>query len=84
MALDSGDVRVLSHLLQRSRFWNMPTILPRPDVEPDGSQWILEGLVGNRYHAVSRWSPRPDGADSAYRELAAWLLSKSGLASQLY
>ena len=83
MALDSGDVRVLSDLLQRSNFWTMPTILPRPG-GIDGAQWIMEGLVGNRYHVVDRWSPQPDGADSTYRELAAWLLSKSGLASRVY
>ena len=84
MALTPNDLSVLSDFLYRSNFWNLPTIPARPVIGADGSQWILEGLAGNRYHVVDRWSPQPDGGDSSYRKLGAWLLSKSGLASQLY
>jgi hypothetical protein len=37
-------------------FWNFPT---RPKTFPgnDGSEWILEAVNKNKYHAASRWSP---------------------------
>jgi len=37
-------------------FWNLPT-KEKDIMGTDGSQWILEGKKGNKYHAVDRWSP---------------------------
>jgi hypothetical protein len=57
-----------SHLLTREQtkaflskvtevgFWDAPN--PVNDQRgTDGSQWIIEGVKGNHYHVVDRWSP---------------------------
>jgi hypothetical protein len=37
-------------------FWNAPNPVSE-DTGEDGSQWIIEGSKGGRYHVVDRWSP---------------------------
>ena len=43
-------------LLNQIDFWNMDT--EAKVMGYDGSQWILEGKEGNKYHVVDRWTPR--------------------------
>jgi hypothetical protein len=50
--------------IARANFWKLPT----QDLEHrghDGSEWLLEGRTGDRYHVVDRWSPEP----GPFREL---------------
>ena len=43
-------------LLEKSSFWDFPaTEINLTGV--DGSQWILEGRAGGKYHSVDRWTP---------------------------
>jgi hypothetical protein len=81
--LVKSDVAVLRRLLGAARFWSLPS-KPAPDgtVGTDGAQWVMEGLVAGRYHVVDRWSPRAGGPHARYRQLAEWLLIRSGLASR--
>jgi len=78
-----SDVDALRRLLGAARFWSLPS-KPAPDgtVGSDGAQWVMEGLAAGRYHVVDRWSPRADGPYARYRQLAEWLLARSGLASR--
>jgi len=79
-SLAGTDLATLARLLAAARFWQLPTT-PLPDgmIGLDGAQWMLEGLSDGRYHVVDRWSPNSDGPDAAFRQLAEWLLARSGL-----
>jgi len=59
--------------LDQANYWNGP--LERDDLGHDGSQWILEGVRGGRYHVVDRWTPR----DGSYREACMYLLEQAGV-----
>jgi hypothetical protein len=42
----------------KADFWNLPT----QDLEHrgfDGSEWLIEARIRDRYHVVARWSPEP-------------------------
>lgn len=43
--------------IQRLRFWDLPTHETPFAVGCDGSQWIIEGVKGGKYHVVDRWTP---------------------------
>lgn len=75
VTLGEADAREFARRLGASRFWMLPTLDPKAPIGTDGARWVLEGLVGARYHAVDRWTP-PIGP---YRALAEWLLYQSGL-----
>ena len=63
----------LVKLLNEASFWSMPSI--EDDLGGnDGSQWILEGVRGDRYHVVDRWTPSEGG----YRQACMYLLEISG------
>lgn len=63
----------LVKLLNEANFWSMPSI--EDDLGGnDGAQWILEGVRGDRYHVVDRWTPR----DGQYRQACLYLLILSG------
>jgi len=57
--------------LIRAGFWNMATEL-KGILGNDGSQWILEGKNGDRYHVVDRWTP---GSSTDYYKCCDYLLS---------
>jgi hypothetical protein len=43
--------------VEKLGFWTAPN--PVNDQEgTDGSQWIIEGVRGGKYHVVDRWSPK--------------------------
>jgi hypothetical protein len=60
-------------LLNVAEFWSMPSEND-DDGGTDGSQWILEGIRGHRYHSVDRWTP----SDGAYHDAGAYLIQLSG------
>ncbi|TWJ04419.1 hypothetical protein JN11_00127 [Mucilaginibacter frigoritolerans] len=37
-------------------FWGMAT--KEKSMGNDGSEWILEGVVNDKYHVVDRWTPK--------------------------
>ena len=63
----------LVQLLNDANFWSMPSIEDNPGGN-DGSQWILEGVRGARYHVVDRWTP----SVGQYRQACLYLLMLSG------
>lgn len=83
--------KVLEHL-QRVAFWEMTTDeeeQPRrlgsrshtaPVLRHDGSQWILEGIRGGKYHVVDRWSPK----QNPYSQICKYLLRLGKAEPTLY
>jgi hypothetical protein len=43
--------------VKRFQFWELPTHETSATVGCDGSQWIIEGVKGGKYHVVDRWTP---------------------------
>jgi hypothetical protein len=52
--LTAADVKEFRALVAKADFWKMPTPEPKPGM--DGSEWILEGVEGGKYHLVVRWT----------------------------
>lgn len=73
VAISQDDWRSFTALLEKASFWSMETNSP-DDIGRDGSQWVLEGLRGGRYHIVDRWTP----VSGDYREACLFLLKLSG------
>jgi len=67
----------LVSLIERSSFWNMPTINKNEGEPNDGALWIVEGINGKKYHDVTRLTPNDE-----YRELAGYLIQLSGLKTE--
>jgi hypothetical protein len=44
------------YLLNAMHFWTLPTLIK--DRGKDGADWILEGSTDDKYHFISRWSPK--------------------------
>jgi hypothetical protein len=42
--------------LQEVGFWSLPSHV-NDQTGADGSQWIIEGVKGGKYHIADRWSP---------------------------
>lgn len=74
VALASPDWARLESALAAAQFWNEPATVNR--IGFDGSIWIVEGLRGDAYHLVERWSPAPEDAfhklGLLFLELAGW------------
>jgi hypothetical protein len=68
------DVQTFESLLDKADFWSLgpgrACITCR-----DGSDWLLEGVQGGRYHVVLRWSPK----DGPFREACERLMKLSGV-----
>jgi hypothetical protein len=47
-------------IFEKDGFWKLESF-DESKIGADGSQWILEGVKGGKYHVVDRWSPT-DGA----------------------
>jgi len=45
----------------------------------DGSEWIIEGHLKNKYWFVNRWSPKDN-----FRKAGVYLINKSGLNEDIY
>jgi hypothetical protein len=70
--LTEVEWKAVSDGLAGLNFWRMPTEVL--EFGRDGSQWVLEGRKGERYHVVDRWSPET----GAYHEFCLELLRLSG------
>jgi hypothetical protein len=56
-SLSSAQVSAFLALVDRLSFWTTPN--PGDDqIGLDGSQWIIEGVKGGKYHVVDGWSPK--------------------------
>ena len=78
--LSTTDVGRFKNAIAHSTFWSMPT----SDVDDilrmrDGTEWILEGRSGNRYHVAFRALPEP----SKFRELCLLVLRLSEVETAL-
>jgi hypothetical protein len=45
------------HKIDVDKFWELPPVLLKEQQGDDGSQWIIEGVKGGKYHIASQWSP---------------------------
>jgi hypothetical protein len=64
-------------LLNSCSFW---TSKPCIDFSGcDGSRWIIEGQLNNKYWFINRWSPRDN-----FRNAGEYLIKKSGLNEKIY
>lgn len=66
----------LRQIVERGGFWTLSSPRPQDNLGLDGAHYLFEARVGERYHLVTRWSPRGDGfarlcnfCESIYREL---------------
>jgi hypothetical protein len=58
-------------------FWQMPTE-NWEDHGKDGSEWILEVVMDNRYHVVTRWTPTSE-RNARLREVGDYMIALSKL-----
>lgn len=59
-------------LVRKSGFWELPA--HEDTFGLDGSEWIIEGVSGDEYHVVARWTP----SSGPTREIGERLLSLAG------
>ena len=45
------------HKIDTDKFWELPPVSLREQQGDDGSQWIIEGVRGGKYHLATQWSP---------------------------
>jgi hypothetical protein len=77
--IGAGEWERLRMLLDSAAFWSPATRTEDPSIGLDGAQWILEGVQGDRYKALDRWSPEEAGPDRHIRALGLFLLRIAGL-----
>jgi hypothetical protein len=77
IALSERDWVEFENLLKNCSFWTMAPIDSRLGI--DGSEWIIEGHLKNKYWVVNRWSP-----ENVFREAGLFLIKKSGLEEKIY
>jgi hypothetical protein len=51
------DVQSLLTLINEKGFWTTPSYTKTDQTGTDGSEWVLEGMNGGKYHVVARWTP---------------------------
>jgi hypothetical protein len=59
-ALTGEQTAAFLALINRTNFWGIATNIDSGDamdVQTEGSEWVLEGAKGGKYHVVTRWSP---------------------------
>jgi hypothetical protein len=65
--------------LQKANFWNLPTDIDN-GLSTDGSKWVYEGHLKNKYHIVSYRSPYK----KEYAKAGLFLIKLSGLKFDTY
>lgn len=55
MSVDA--VQSLLASIDEKGFWTTPTYTMNDQTGMDGSEWVLEGTNGGKYHVVARWTP---------------------------
>ena len=56
-ALEERQVKSFLALVDGVNFWTAPNPV-NDQTGTDGSQWIIEGVRGGKYHVVDRWMPK--------------------------
>jgi hypothetical protein len=56
-SLSLPEWNMISDALNQARFWATASWAHGNDGF-DGSQWIVEGRAGSKYHLIDRWSPK--------------------------
>ena len=51
------EVQSLLTLINEKGFWTTPSYTKTDQTGTDGSEWVLEGRNGGKYHVVARWTP---------------------------
>jgi hypothetical protein len=64
-------------LIDDCSFWTATPSQTREGL--DGSEWIFEGHLKNKYWFVNRWSP-----EGKFKKLGVFLIEKSGLQEKIY
>ena len=72
--LTSGNWDTFVSKLNSIQFWNLPTDSDNQE-GTDGSEWILEGKVSNKYHFVHFWSPGFSAKGIKFKECCSYLIS---------
>lgn len=65
-------------LVAKAAFWTMPARL-EDQTGRDGADWLLEGVLGGRYHLVLRWSPKHDPSQASFSALCSRLIELAQL-----
>lgn len=73
--LSGSEWNEFQSLLEKAKYWSMPTKDQSGISGNDGSRWIMEGVQNGKYNVVDRWSPR----NSAYQELGMFLINLTDL-----
>ncbi|HEY0728033.1 MAG TPA: hypothetical protein VGD38_08205 [Pyrinomonadaceae bacterium] len=74
--LERGEWDAFVQRLDDMCYWNLPTNDPEFG-GLDGAEWILEGVRGDRYHMVDRWTPQT----GSYFEACVYALTLAGFKS---
>lgn len=76
--ISENDWREFQRQLQTCNYWSLqPTDPRRPGL--DGSNWIIEGHLKDKYWVVERWSPK-----DSFRQCGEFLIRLSGLEEEIY
>jgi hypothetical protein len=70
-------------LLQKLQFFKLPTV--GNDHGNDGEEWLLEGVVGGKYHLLVRWGAAYEMERrqlGAFVDVCRFLVDKSGLSQR--
>jgi hypothetical protein len=67
------EAEIVLEAFERADFWTLQSKDPRAS-GLDGSGWVIEARIGDRYHYVVRWSPEA----SPVREIGKVFLEQSG------
>ena len=75
--LELVQVQRFTSALGKVGFWNLPTndLSQSGLIGTDGAQWVFEGVKGDRYHVIDRWSPK----GGMFRKLMLDLVALGGV-----
>lgn len=71
------DWQTFEQLLQETGYWSMKPSVDRYGF--DGSRWIVEAHLKDRYWLVDRWSP-----ENNFSRIGSYMASRSGLKFKFY
>ena len=71
------DWENFENVLAQANFWNVPATADQSGA--DGSQWIIEAHLNNKYRFADRWSP-----GGKFRKIGLHLINLSGLKEEIY
>jgi hypothetical protein len=76
--LSQVNIDTINDRLVAAGFWKIKTEND-DDRGADGSEWIIEGFKGQKYHVAVRWSP---DRGTKFRRIGEYLLSVSGIKNE--